>query len=115
VLKRASLEEMFVAQLPAGQEGADRVSIGLNFFVEERDGLRVIGHSGGQNGFVSHFYVCPALRAAYIVAFNTDWESENEAADRTRIFDAALRSYLFTRVFPGLKTTPTPPAAPGRR
>jgi CubicO group peptidase (beta-lactamase class C family) len=71
VLKRASLEEMFVPQLPVATEGRDQTSIGLNFFVEDREGFHLIGHSGGQNGFISHFYICPALRAGYIVAFNT--------------------------------------------
>lgn len=103
VLARASLEEMFVPQLPVGTEGNDRVSIGLNFFVEDRQGLRLVGHSGGQNGFISHFYICPALRAGYIVAFNTQAPSAgNEDQDGTRIFDAALRTFILKTVFPTL-------------
>jgi CubicO group peptidase (beta-lactamase class C family) len=100
VLKRASLEEMFVPQLAAGNEGADRVSIGLNFFVEDREGYRLVGHSGGQNGFISHFYICPALRAGYIVAFNTQTPSaDGEDKDKTREFDAALRTFILKHVF----------------
>jgi CubicO group peptidase (beta-lactamase class C family) len=100
VLARASLEEMFVPELPVEADGNDKVSIGLNFFVEDRQGLRLIGHSGGQNGFISHFYICPALRAGYIVAFNTQTPSAGgEDQDGTRLFDAELRTFILQRVF----------------
>ena len=100
VLKRASLEAMFVPQITAGEEGPDRVSIGLSFFVEDREGYRLVGHSGGQNGFISHFYICPALRAGYIVAFNTETPSAGgEDHDKTRQFDAALRTFILKQVF----------------
>jgi CubicO group peptidase (beta-lactamase class C family) len=103
VLKRSSLEEMFVPQLPVATEGRDRTSIGLNFFVEDREGYHLIGHSGGQNGFISHFYICPALRAGYIVAFNTQTPtSTNEDEDKTRVFDAALRTFILKQVFPAM-------------
>ncbi len=99
VLKRRSIEEMFVPQLAIGAEGDDRVSIGLNFFVEDREGRHLVGHSGGQNGFISHFYVCPALRAGYVVAFNTQVPTADDK-DKTREFDAALRTFILKTVFP---------------
>jgi CubicO group peptidase (beta-lactamase class C family) len=103
VLKRASLEEMFAPQLPVATEGRDQTSIGLNFFVEDREGFHLIGHSGGQNGFISHFYICPALRAGYIVAFNTQTlPTASDGEDKTRVFDAALRTFLLKTVFPAL-------------
>jgi CubicO group peptidase (beta-lactamase class C family) len=103
VLKRASLEEMFVPQLPVATEGRDQTSIGLNFFVEDREGFHLIGHSGGQNGFISHFYICPALRAGYIVAFNTQTlPTTSDGEDKTRAFDAALRTFVLKTVFPTL-------------
>jgi CubicO group peptidase (beta-lactamase class C family) len=113
VLARPSLEEMFVPQIAAGTEGADRVSLGLNFFVEDRGGYRLVGHSGTQNGFISHFYVCPAVRAGYLAVFNTEWEAANpsEADNRTRQLDTDLRTYILQNVFPALKRQE---AAPGR-
>jgi CubicO group peptidase (beta-lactamase class C family) len=104
VLKRSSLEEMFVPQLSAEAEGQDRVALGLNYFVEDRGGYRLVGHSGSQNAFISHFYVCPALRAGYIVAFNTEWETPGSGAanEKTRQADAELRSYILKNVFPAL-------------
>ncbi len=104
VLKRSSLEEMFVPQVSAGAEGSDRVSIGLNFFVEDRAGYHLVGHSGSQNAFISHFYVCPALHAAYIVNFNTEWDTAdgNTAGEKTRQVDAQLRTYILKNVFPAI-------------
>ena len=54
VLKRASLEEMFKPVI-AGSE--PDVSLGLGYFLEKHRGLDLVGHSGSQNGFLSHFYV----------------------------------------------------------
>ncbi|HEY3382237.1 MAG TPA: serine hydrolase domain-containing protein [Vicinamibacterales bacterium] len=118
VLKRSSLEEMFVPQLPVSTEGGDRVAIGLNFFVEDRDGLRLIGHSGNQNGFIAHFYVCPAIRAGYVVAFNTTSVPTGKGElEKTQAFDAALRGYILRQVFPTFaRVTPATrgPSAPPR-
>jgi CubicO group peptidase (beta-lactamase class C family) len=118
VLKRSSLEEMFVPQVSAGTEGADRVSIGLNFFVEDRGAYHLVGHSGTQNGFISRFYVCPALRAGWIVAFNTEWEegSGGGPGEKVRLAETELRSYVLKNVFPLLArdgTTAAPPGRPG--
>jgi CubicO group peptidase (beta-lactamase class C family) len=103
VLKRSSLEEMFVPQLAVETEGGGRVSIGLNFFVEDRGGFHLVGHSGDQNGFIAHFYICPALRAGYIVAFNTQTlPATSEGKEKTREFDAALREFILKKVFPAM-------------
>jgi CubicO group peptidase (beta-lactamase class C family) len=112
VLKRSSLEEMFVPQLPIPQtqaegttpaQGTDRVSIGLAFFVEDRGGYHLVGHSGDQNAFIAHIYICPAIGAGYAVAFNT--QTPPTAAgqrEKTRAFDEALRGYVLRNVFPAL-------------
>jgi CubicO group peptidase (beta-lactamase class C family) len=101
VMKRASLEEMFVPQMAVETEGSDRVSIGLNFFVEDRGGFHLVGHGGDQNGFIAHFYICPALHAGYIVAFNTQTPPTTSGGkEKTQEFDAALRAFILTRVFP---------------
>jgi hypothetical protein len=105
VLNRPSLEEMFVPQISAGTEGKDRVSLGLNFFVEDRGGYHLVGHSGSQNAFISHFYICPALRAGYIVNFNTEWDAPEGSAgagEWVRQVDADLRRYIVEKVFPAL-------------
>jgi CubicO group peptidase (beta-lactamase class C family) len=112
VLGRASLEEMFVPELQIGTEGADRTAIGLNFFVEDREGLHLIGHSGSQNAFISHVYICPALGAGYVVAFNTEWTGlGKDEKEKTREFDAALRTYLLKNVLPALPAPPRPTPA----
>jgi CubicO group peptidase (beta-lactamase class C family) len=102
VLKRSSLEEMFVPVLPAteGEGGGSGVSIALSFFVERHQGLEFVAHSGGQNGFISHFYLHRPSRAAYIVAFNTDVTTKGER-DLTRELDAQLRDVIIKEMFAG--------------
>lgn len=95
VLKRSSLEEMWRPQLEVSTSGKNKVSIGLSFFVEEHNGMRLIAHSGQQNGFLSHFYVNPDSRTAHIVAYNTDISD-----DGTKAVDEHLSQYLFANVFP---------------
>lgn len=105
ILKRSSLEEMFVPVIEVLDEPKDgrgrRDFMGRSFFIEDNFGQRFIGHSGHQNNFALHFYYSPAARAAYIVAFNT-WR-DGTAADpkaNTDRLDAELKNYLFEKVFP---------------
>ena len=105
VLKRSSLLEMFQPQLPitpAATDGQNRKdSIGLSFFLEDNFGQHFIGHSGGQNGFISHFYLKPESRTAYIIAFNTHaMPTEKDASQDTRKLDREVKEYLFQRIFP---------------
>ena len=107
VLKRSSLEEMWQPQLKIATgestEGGEQ-SIGLAFFLEQHAGRRLIGHSGDQAGFISHFYVDLERRAAYVVSFNTDASSKTKgAAQSTRALDAALRDEILRSVFPDLR------------
>jgi CubicO group peptidase (beta-lactamase class C family) len=95
ILKRTSLEEMWKPVVPV----SDGVSMGLTFFLERRGGQDYIAHSGGQNGFISHFYLHPASGTSFIVAFNTQTTSEKDGDRRnTRALDAAVRDWLLTRV-----------------
>ena len=108
VLKRASLEEMFQPQIPvastevvepAGQNRKD--AMGLTFFIEDNFNQHFIGHSGGQNGFVSHFYLRPDTRMAYIVAFNTHaTATEKDQSQDTRRLDREIKDYVFQNIFP---------------
>ncbi len=108
VLKRASLEEMWQPQIaitpdamltPDGKQRKN--ALGLTYFIEDNFGQYFIGHSGGQNGFISHFYVRPDNRTAYIVAFNTHaMPTEKNKSQDTRLLDHELKEWLFARVFP---------------
>jgi CubicO group peptidase (beta-lactamase class C family) len=104
VLKRASLEEMWkplLAVTPdddfASRAGA-KDEVATSFFVHTDGKLRLIGHAGWQNGFRSHFYIDPATRSGYVVAYNTDAQ---DGARNTRSFDFALRDYLIDHFFAG--------------
>lgn len=107
VLKRSSLEEMWQPQIkiePPAKDGENRRdALGLAFFIEDNFGQHFIGHSGGQNGFISHFYLRPDTRTAYIVAFNTHALSEEKEPDtgqNTRVLDREIKDYLFKHIFP---------------
>lgn len=96
VLRRASLEEMWRARLPAVEPVAGVAqtadSMGRSFFVLWRAGTRFVGHTGHQAGFRSFFYVNPATGAAVVAVFNTTNHADNETSElgfRT-IRDAAL-------------------------
>lgn len=103
VLKRSSLEEMWrpVIATPSDGEGTqslqgERNWAGLSFFIHDSKGRRFIGHGGDQNGFISHFYIEPKSKAAYVVAFNTD---ATDSDRNTHRFERQLRDYLFEHFF----------------
>jgi len=108
VLKRSSLEEMFQPQIaidpgsvvePEGQNRKD--AMGLTFFIEDNFGQHFIGHSGSQNGFISHFYIRPDTRTAYIIAFNTHaMATDKDSSQDTRRLDREIKDHLFQRIFP---------------
>lgn len=77
VLKRSSLEEMWRPRISAGSDFtqgrmASTTQSGLSFFVDEARGVRFVGHNGDQNGFRAYLSLCPAQRAATLLAFNTE-------------------------------------------
>jgi CubicO group peptidase (beta-lactamase class C family) len=103
VLRRASLEEMWKPVVPV--EGGDEpgAKMGLCFFVEEHGGLPFVAHSGGQNAFISHFYLHLASRTAYLVAFNTVAEPVGpDGKGNARQVDRDVRDYVVTNVIPAL-------------
>ena len=69
VLARGSLEEMWKPVLPLG--GPEGGSIGLAYFLLERNGISLVGHTGSQRAFRSFFYLDPVSKAGVIVVFNT--------------------------------------------
>ncbi|WP_324749353.1 serine hydrolase domain-containing protein [Sphingomonas sp. LY54] len=77
ILKRASLEEMWRPQLPAGDDFtqgrmAETTQVGLSFFVDAAGPVRFVGHNGDQNGFRAYLSLCPDQRAGSLLAFNTE-------------------------------------------
>jgi CubicO group peptidase (beta-lactamase class C family) len=101
VLRRSSLEEMWTPTLSArdGEGGSgDQVKIGLSFFVERYGEVELIGHSGDQNGFISHLYLHRASHTAWVVNFNTDVTSKGVTRSRTRQADDDIRDAMIRYV-----------------
>ncbi len=104
VLKRSTLEEMFGPRIDIPAEDFEKAypgdnrkdHMGFTYFVEDNFGKRFIGHSGGQNAFVTHFYYLPEAGAAYIVGYNT-------TGPKTKALDVRIKEHLFRNVFPLLR------------
>jgi len=102
VLKRASLEEMWTPQVRAlegeGVNGNDSQA-GLSFFVERHGAVELVGHSGDQNGFISHLYLHRPSRTAWLIAMNTDTTPSKDGARLgSRQVDGAVRTLMLTHV-----------------
>lgn len=88
ILKRASLEEMWRPQIGAGEDFtqgrmATTTKAGLSFFIDQSDGIRIIGHNGDQNGFRAYLSLCPEQRMGSLLAFNTETRGvENAPSNR---------------------------------
>lgn len=95
VLSRESLSEMWEEVVPI----EDDVGMGLTFFLLRESGQRFVGHTGGQNSFVSFFYLHPESRTAAIAAFNTLSDDDPPRPDTGEIL-RQVRKTLFTQVFP---------------
>ena len=92
VLPRASLAEMWQPGKPMSEsyESSPNQWMGLSFFVIDRGGTRLLGHTGSQAGFRSFYYFNPATKAAIIAAFNTTNYAAPAAAAQRRMQDMAL-------------------------
>jgi CubicO group peptidase (beta-lactamase class C family) len=93
VLKRSSLEEMWQRGQPMSQsyEAAPDQWMGLSFFVLDRGGQRVLGHTGSQAGFRSFLFFDPVNRMAVIAAFNTTNYAAPATREQRRVQEAALQ------------------------
>jgi CubicO group peptidase (beta-lactamase class C family) len=102
ILKRASIDEMFTPRIRAldgeGGSGQD-VQAGLSSFIERHGGVELVGHSGDQNGFISHLYIHRPSASGYIVSFNTDVSSKRDARHTTRAVDNDLRDAIIRELF----------------
>ena len=89
------------------QAGPENFGYLLPVFVSDNEAEaqevgRGYAFGGGQNGFISHFYLHPASGMSYLVAFNTQTTSAKEGEKRnTRALDAAVRDWLLSRLFAG--------------
>jgi CubicO group peptidase (beta-lactamase class C family) len=104
VLRRSSLDEMFTPQIRAtdGEGGSgDEVHAGLSCFIERHQGTQLVGHSGDQNGFISHLYIHRPSRSGYIVSFNTDVSSKGDPRRSTRTVDDELRDAVIREMWSG--------------
>ena len=92
VLKRSSLEEMWQPGKPMSQsyESNPQQWMGLSFFIRDRNGQRILGHTGSQAGFRSFFYFDPTNGAAVIAAFNSTNVTAPAVALQRRMVEAAL-------------------------
>jgi CubicO group peptidase (beta-lactamase class C family) len=104
VLKRSSIDDMFTPQIRAvdGEGGSgDDVQAGLSTFIERHHGVELVGHSGDQNGFISHLYIHRPSRSGYIVSFNTNTTSTRDPQRTTRAVDNDVRDAIIREMWSG--------------
>ena len=91
-MMRASLEEMWKPGKPMSQgyESSPNEWMGLSFFVLDRGGVRILGHTGSQAGFRSFYYFNPVTKAAVIAVFNTTNEIAPASSAQRRVQEMAL-------------------------
>ena len=102
VLKRSSLEEMWTPQIRAnegeGVNGSDSQAA-LSFFVEQWSGVRLVGHSGDQNGFISHLYLHRPSRTAWVISLNTDTTASKDGSrPSSRQVDMIVRDLIVKKM-----------------
>jgi CubicO group peptidase (beta-lactamase class C family) len=92
VLKRSSLEEMWKPGMPMSQgyEAMANEWMGLSFFVLDRNGKRILGHTGSQAGFRSFYYFDPVAQTGVIAVFNTSNSAAPASKLQLQVTDAAL-------------------------
>ncbi len=101
VLKRSSLDEMWVGEVAVSDDGRRRQAIGLAFFILEQDGATYVGHTGSQKAFLSFFYIHPPTGTAAVLALNSVGRSEDgPARPNARALLNLLTDRLLTDIFP---------------
>ncbi len=100
-MKRSSLEEMFQYQKSIdafAKADVKESQVGLTFMLStNKSGMKLIGHGGNQNGFITLFYLSPSTRSAYVVAFNT------LSMELHKLYKEDLQTFLFEHFFPACK------------
>jgi len=92
VLSRTSLDEMWKPgkSMSQGYESSPDQWMGLSFFVLDRGGTRILGHTGSQAGFRSFYFFNPTTKTAVIAVFNTTNEAAPAANAQRRMQEMAL-------------------------
>jgi CubicO group peptidase (beta-lactamase class C family) len=86
ILSRAALDLMQTPRVPAN----DGRRVGLAWFIQEIDGVRILGHGGGTIGQISTFQFAPARTFALAILTNA-----NRGGDLTlEVSKWALKHYL---------------------
>lgn len=95
-LPRATLERMWVPQHAAKRGEVIGSRVGLGFFLEERHGVRLIGHTGSQAGFRSFFWIHPESGRGILVNLNTApmREGPGSRPDIVRVFDGLIDRFV---------------------
>ena len=101
VLARSSLEEMWGSVVPIGDNPMGDASMGLSYFLYDKDGHRVIGHTGTQRTFYSFFYVDPASGTGVVAAFNTG--AGDETGPDTNGIRVDISARVVNELFPSLR------------
>ena len=99
VLDRTSLEEMWRAEVPIGESDGVRTDMALGYFLLERNGTRVVGHTGSQMAFRSFFYIHPETGAGMIAVLNSAAGPDSAHPDTGRIL-AQLRDSMMDTLLP---------------
>ncbi len=90
VLTRATLEEMWRPALASREGYTAGDAVGLGFFLLERNGRRVVGHTGDQAGYRSFLYLDPAAGTAVIAVLNTTNHARDDQAGWQRLVEAGV-------------------------
>lgn len=105
VLARSTLEEMWRPVVPLG--GPEGGSMGMGFFLLDKAGAGLVGHTGSQRAFRSFFYVDPVTHAGVVAVFNTapaddprNPTDSGPAKPRIGLLFGGLLERLTTGVFP---------------
>jgi CubicO group peptidase (beta-lactamase class C family) len=99
VIAPSTLDEMWRPVSPGGGEYGPKSRVGLGYFILERDGVRLIGHTGSQAGFRSFFWIHPESGEAIIAVFNTSPppdapEGKPTKPDIQRVFDGMVDRFV---------------------
>lgn len=101
VLRRSSLEEMWEPVVPIGESPLGHGSMGLSFFLHDKRGERVVGHTGTQKAFYSFFYIDPGTGTGVIAAYNTG--SGDESGPDTNALRVRTSARVVDELFPALR------------
>jgi CubicO group peptidase (beta-lactamase class C family) len=80
LVRSATRDSMWTAQMPS--DGLGREAYGLGWELGATDGVKDVGHSGGQQGTATMILIAPDARAGVVVLTNSDESDAPELATR---------------------------------